>query len=84
MSKQKTLPAHQAVNFRKAVIPKPPIIAACRNCKHFTYDTDDRYGSRGILLMEKTRKRCPLNGFSVTSNSVCDKHEFKYEDQRDI
>jgi hypothetical protein len=73
----------EAVKFRKVEIPKPPILAACRNCAHFAYDADDRMGARGLYL-EKTKKRCALNRFSTTSNSVCDKHEFKHLDKRDV
>lgn len=83
MSQKKTLPFRQDVNYRKAVIPKPPIAAVCGNCKHFTYDAEDREGPRG-LYFEKTNKKCTLNKFSVTSKSVCDKHEFKHQDKRNV
>lgn len=68
------------VNCRQA--EKPPVMPACRNCKSFTYDAGDRMGARGMYI-EKTAKRCTLNEFNVTSNVVCDLHEFKYPDRRD-
>lgn len=69
------------VNCRPA--EKPPVMPACRNCKYFTYDACDRMGMRGDYI-EKISKRCTLNEFNVTSNIVCDKHEFKHADKRDV
>lgn len=79
MSNQKT-DQRRIVNCRQA--EKPPIMPACRNCKHFTYDACDRMGMRSDYV-EKIGKRCTLNKFNVTSNIVCDLHEFKHHDKRD-
>lgn len=72
---------HRAVNCRKA--EKPPVMPACRNCKHFTYDAHDHMGARGHTV-EKVGKRCVINKFNVTSNVLCDLHEFRHADRRDV
>jgi hypothetical protein len=73
--------AAQAVNIRKA--RKPEIVPACKNCKHFTYDASERMGMRGDYI-EKMGKRCTSLAINVTSNLVCDLHEFRHVDHRDV
>lgn len=72
-----------AVAFRKVVYPKPPILAACRNCKNLRYDSDDRMSTKGELTIRAINRRCDLLGFPVTSGSVCDRHEFARSDRSD-
>lgn len=69
------------INCRPA--EKPPVMPACRNCKSFTYDASDRMGARGPIV-EKIAKRCTLNGWNTTSNVLCDLHEFRHADRRDV
>lgn len=68
-------------NFRKA--PKAPIMPACRNCKHFTYDASEREGMRGAYT-EKRGTRCTFHITTITSNILCDAHEFRHSDRRDV
>lgn len=72
--------AAQAVNIRKA--DKPPVMPACKNCRHHTYDADDRWGARGEYL-EKSNRRCTQLNIRVTTRLVCDLHAFKHDDRRD-
>lgn len=69
------------INCREA--EKPPVMPACRNCKHFTYDASDRIGARGPIV-EKIAKRCTLNDWNTTSNVLCDLHDFRHADRRDV
>lgn len=69
------------VNCRKA--EKPPVMPACRNCKQFTYDESERMGNAGYTS-EKIGKRCTINKFRTTSNVVCDLHEYRHADKRDV
>ncbi|OFJ46407.1 hypothetical protein BA896_021885 [Janthinobacterium lividum] len=78
---QQKIDRARLVNCRPA--QKPPIMAACRNCKHFSYDASDRMGAKGPIV-EKVGKFCTLNKFKTTSNVVCDGHEFRHADHRDI
>ena len=75
------LSQHAAVNLRQA--DKPPVMPACKNCRYFTYDAADRMGSRGDYI-EKTKKRCTSLVIKVTSSLVCDQHEFRHADKRDV
>jgi hypothetical protein len=72
-----------SVHYRKVVTPKPEILPACKNCKHFIYDGDDRMSLRGKLTFRKIRLRCTNLGVTVQNNCTCDKHEFAYADRRD-
>lgn len=71
----------QAANFRKAEAPQ--VVPKCGNCKHFTYDANDRCGARGMYF-EKANKRCTLLLAKVTSGNVCDEHDFRHHDKRDV
>lgn len=76
---QKTLA--RELNCRQA--DKPSIMPACKNCKHFTYTASDRMGASGYYE-EKIGKRCTLNDWKTTSNTLCDLHEFRHHDHRDV
>lgn len=71
------------VNYRRVVVPKPEILPACKNCRHFTYDSDDRLNFRGEITFRKTRLRCAVLDVPVTNNCVCDSHDFCHADRRD-
>lgn len=71
------------VNYRKVVVPKPEILPACKNCKHFAFDADDRQSFKGELTFWKIKLRCKVLRVSVLNNCVCDTHEFCYSDRRD-
>ena len=71
----------RTVNIRQSAIP--PVMPACRNCKNFTYVTDDRKGVRGMYL-EKSGRRCTELNIKVAGRLVCDLHEFKHPDRRDV
>ena len=73
--------AAQAVNIRQS--EKPPIMAACKNCQHHTYDSGERMGAKGDYL-EKTARRCIKLGINVTTRLVCDLHTFRHADRRDV
>lgn len=68
------------VRYRYA--SKPEIVPACKNCTHFGYDSSDYMGAKGISF-SKVNRRCKQHKFSVSSNSVCDTHAFKYPDRSD-
>lgn len=71
------------VNYRQVVVPKPEILPACKNCKHFRFDADDRQNFKGELTFRKIKLRCVVLKVSVLNNCVCDTHEFCYSDRRD-
>lgn len=71
-------------NFRKAVPPEPSKYPKCRNCKHFAYDSDDRMGRKGNLLLKKVNLRCKANQHRVTMGSVCDLHQYMYSTGGDV
>ena len=70
-----------AVNFRKVVHPIQP---ACRNCSSFRCDHDDRMGFGGQVLLRRTNLRCSDQGFSVSLDMVCDRHQYRHTDRRDV
>jgi len=71
------------VNYRQVVVPKPEILPACKNCKHFRFDADDRQNFKGELTFRKIKLRCDFLKVPVLNNCVCDTHEFCYSDRRD-
>ena len=73
-----------AVNFRKVVVPKPEILAACKNCMHFSYVDDDRQNFKGEITLRKVSLFCMQHKFSVINSSVCDSHAFRHADRRDV
>lgn len=62
---------------------KPAIVAACKNCAFYQCDRDDRCGPRGMRL-ETTNSRCSAHKFPVGRTYVCDQHQFKHADRRDV
>ena len=73
-----------AVNFRKVVRPVPETLPACRNCSAFRCDHDDRMGFGGQVLLRRTNLRCSDQGFSVSLDMVCDRHQYRHTDRRDV
>ncbi len=73
--------AAQAVNIRQS--DKPPVMPACKNCKHHSYDAGERMGAKGEYF-EKTNRRCTQLVIKVTTRLVCDLHEFRHADHRDV
>ncbi len=71
------------VNFRKVVVPTPEVLPACRNCGHYACDHNDRQGAKGVYF-EIANSRCLKHVFSVSRNTVCDSHAFRYKDRRDV
>lgn len=69
--------------YRKVVVPEPEILPACKNCKHFRYDSDDRENFKGWIILRKVKLRCVELSISVHNNCVCNKHVFCYNDRRD-
>ena len=72
-----------AANYRKVVVPTPEILPACKNCKHFGYDHDDRQNFKGELTFRKINLRCRMLTISVHSNCTCDGHEFHHPSKAD-
>lgn len=71
------------VHYRRVVYPIPEVLPACKNCKTFCYDADDRMSLRGELTLRRVNLRCTQFGFGVSFESVCDKHAFRHADRRD-
>lgn len=72
------------VNYRKVVRPVSPILPACRNCSAFRCDHDDRMGFGGQVQLRRTNMRCSNQGFSISLDMVCDRHQFRHADRRDV
>jgi hypothetical protein len=73
-----------AVNFRKVVVAKPEILAACKNCHHFGYDHDDRQSFKCEVTFRKVNLRCIRHTFPVINSTVCDDHKFRHANRRDV
>lgn len=73
--------AAQAANIRQS--EKPPIMPACKNCQHHTYDAGERMGAKGDYI-EKTGRRCIKLNIRVTTRLLCDLHAFRHADRRDV
>lgn len=72
------------VQYRRVVYPVREILPACKNCSAFRCDHDDRMGSKGELTLRRVNLRCSQFGFGVSLESVCDKHQFRHADRRDV
>ena len=72
------------VHYRKVVRPVPEILPACRNCSAFRCDHDDRMGFNGQIQLRRTNMRCIDQGFGVSLEMVCDRHQFRHADRRDV
>lgn len=64
-------------------VPEKHVPPACKNCGHYTCDADDREGRNGLYL-ERSNSRCLKHGFPVNRLAVCDSHQFRYKDKRDV
>ena len=70
-----------AAGYRVPVKPDP--VPACRNCGHYACDHSDREGAKGVYF-EIVNSRCLKHVFPVSRNTVCDTHQLRYKDWRDV
>lgn len=71
--------------YRKQTVPKPPVLPACKNCRHLVYSAASISGSlRGELIFRKSYQRCILLNIRVLANCICNEHGFKHANGRDV
>lgn len=69
--------------YRKVVVPTPPILPACNNCRFFRYSIAERRNAKGEVTQRKVKLRCTQLDIGVHNNCVCDSHVFAHADCRD-
>lgn len=60
------------------------ILRLLSDCGAFRCDHDDRMGFNGQIQLRRTNMRCIDQGFGVSLEMVCDRHQFRHADRRDV